>query len=48
MAAFLRDNFLTPQVVARRIHGFNLAAATGRILVEQRGTGPNRLRDGKF
>jgi len=46
MAAFLRDNFLTPQVVARRIHGFNLAAATGRILVEQRGTGPSRLRDG--
>jgi len=46
MAAFLRDNFLTPQVVARRIHGFNLAAATGRILVEQRGNGPSRLRDG--
>ena len=46
MAAFLRDNFLTPQVVARRVHGFNLAAATGKLLVEQRQTGPNRLRDG--
>ena len=46
MAAFLRDNFLTPQVVARRIQDFNLASATGGLLVEQRRAGPSRLRDG--
>lgn len=32
MAAFLRENFLTPQVVARRLHGFNLAASAGNWL----------------
>ena len=46
MAVFLRDNFLTPAVVARRIQGFNLAQATGTMLIEQRRAGQSRLRDG--
>jgi uncharacterized membrane-anchored protein YjiN (DUF445 family) len=46
MAAFLRDNFLTPQVVARRVYGFNFAASAGNLLVEQRLGGPSRLREG--
>jgi uncharacterized membrane-anchored protein YjiN (DUF445 family) len=45
MAMFLRENFLTPQVVARRLRGMNLAAAVGRFLSEQRG-GEQRLRNG--
>ena len=45
MATFLRENFLTPQVVARRMRGMNLAAAMGHFLVEQRG-GEQRLRNG--
>ncbi len=45
MAAFLRDNFLTPQVVARRLRGMNLAAAAGRFLAEKQG-GEQRLRNG--
>ncbi len=32
MAAFLRSNFLTPQVVARRMHGLNVAGAAGTFL----------------
>ncbi len=32
MAAFLRENFLTPQVVARRLRHMNLAAAAGNWL----------------
>ncbi len=32
MAAFLRENFLTPAVVARRLRGMNLAAAAGSWL----------------
>lgn len=46
MAAFLRTNFLTPAVVARRIQGFNLAQAAGNMLVEQRRGERSRLRDG--
>ncbi|AZI38194.1 DUF445 domain-containing protein [Caenibius tardaugens] len=45
MAVFLRENFLTPQVVARRIRNMNLAAAAGRFLTEKR-TGEQRLRNG--
>ncbi|OCC24139.1 hypothetical protein MB02_09590 [Croceicoccus estronivorus] len=45
MAVFLRENFLTPQVVARRLRGMNLAATAGRFLAENR-TGERRLRDG--
>ncbi|GGY99115.1 DUF445 domain-containing protein [Novosphingobium colocasiae] len=32
MAGFLRTNFLIPQVVARRLHGMNLAARLGEVL----------------
>ena len=32
MAAFLRENFLTPAVVARRMSGMNVAKATGEFL----------------
>ncbi len=46
MALFLRDNFLTPAVVARRIQGFNLALAAGNMLVEQRRIEQSRLREG--
>ncbi|MEJ2408261.1 MAG: DUF445 domain-containing protein [Novosphingobium sp.] len=46
MARFLRDNFLTPQVVARRLHGFNLAASAGTFLSDPRGGDPSRLREG--
>lgn len=45
MAVFLRDNFLTPQVVARRLRGMNLAAAAGHFLADHQG-GEQRLRNG--
>ncbi|MBB3989957.1 uncharacterized membrane-anchored protein YjiN (DUF445 family) [Croceicoccus naphthovorans] len=34
MAGFLRANFLTPQVVARRLHGMNVARALGEFLAD--------------
>jgi len=46
MGAFLRDNFLTPQVVARRLSGFNLAASAGTFLAESAGSSHSRLRAG--
>ena len=46
MAVFLRDNFLTPQVVARRLHGFNLAAAAGGFLASPRPGEQSRLKAG--
>ncbi|MEW9854900.1 DUF445 domain-containing protein [Novosphingobium sp. M1R2S20] len=46
MAAFLRDNFLTPQVVARRVSGFNLAASAGAFLAGPGNSGQSRLRAG--
>jgi uncharacterized membrane-anchored protein YjiN (DUF445 family) len=46
MAVFLRTNFLTPAVVARRVQDFNLAGAAGAMLIEQRSGGPSRLREG--
>ena len=45
MAAFLRSNFLTPEVVARRLQGMNLAATAGGFLANPR-VGQSRLRDG--
>lgn len=45
MAAFLQSNFLTPQVVARRMGAVNAAAAAGAFLADPR-TGESRLRDG--
>ncbi len=46
MAQFLRDNFLTPQVVARRLSNMNLAAAAGDWLADPNKGGSTRLRDG--
>ena len=50
MAAFLRENFLIPPVVARRLLGMNLAAAAGGFLSDPRrseaGAGGVRLRAG--
>lgn len=46
MAAFLRENFLTPAVVARRLRGMNLAAAIGHFLGDPAGGGQSRIRAG--
>lgn len=46
MAAFLRENFLTPQVVARRMTGLNIAGAAGDWLADPAKGGSTRLRDG--
>ena len=45
MADFLRANFLTPQVVARRLRAMNLAAAAGDFLANP-GIGQSRVREG--
>jgi uncharacterized membrane-anchored protein YjiN (DUF445 family) len=44
LASFLRDNFLTPTVVARRMRNLDLAGAVGRFLAKPPGEG--RLRQG--
>ncbi|HWH17792.1 MAG TPA: DUF445 domain-containing protein [Allosphingosinicella sp.] len=44
LAQFLRDNFLTPSVVARRMRGVDVAGAAGRFLSNPPGEG--RLREG--
>jgi uncharacterized membrane-anchored protein YjiN (DUF445 family) len=46
MAGFLRDNFLTPQVVARRIGTINFAATAGNFLLAPPAGGEGRLRGG--
>lgn len=46
MAGFLRDNFLTPTVVARRMREMNLAQAAGDFLSEPRPGGQSRIREG--
>lgn len=46
MANFLRDNFLTPQVVARRLNGFNIAASLGSFLSDPRRDEQSRIRAG--
>jgi uncharacterized membrane-anchored protein YjiN (DUF445 family) len=46
MAQFLRDNFLTPTVVARRMRGMNLALAAGNFLAGPGQGGESRLRSG--
>ena len=46
MAAFLRTNFLIPQVVARRMRSMNLAAAVGNWLADPQTGGSSRLRAG--
>lgn len=45
MAAFLQHNFLTPQVVARRLSALDLAGTAGAFLADPRPS-PGRLRDG--
>jgi uncharacterized membrane-anchored protein YjiN (DUF445 family) len=45
LAAFLRDNFLTPAVVARRMRRMDVAGAAGRFLASPSG-GDGRLREG--
>ena len=44
LAQFLRDNFLTPSVVARRMAGIDVAGTIGRFLANPPGEG--RLREG--
>ncbi len=45
LALFLRDNFLTPNVVARRMARLDLAGAAGRFLTA-RPEGGGRIREG--
>ena len=44
LAAFLRDNFLIPSVIARRMRGVDVAGAAGRFLANPAPEG--RLREG--
>jgi uncharacterized membrane-anchored protein YjiN (DUF445 family) len=44
LALFLKDNFLTPSVVARRMRAVDVAGAIGRFLTDPPGQG--RLREG--
>jgi len=44
LASFLRTNFLTPAVIARRMRGLDVAGAVGRFL--SRPAGEGRLREG--
>ena len=46
MAQFLRDNFLTPAVVARRMQAMNLARAVGDFLVKPGGGAQSRIGAG--
>ncbi len=46
LAQFLKANFLTPAVVARRMRRVNVAAAIGRFLADPDHGGAGRLRDG--
>ena len=51
MAQFLRENFLTPAVIARRMAGMNMAKAVGEYLTNppsslEEGDGPSRLTGG--
>jgi uncharacterized membrane-anchored protein YjiN (DUF445 family) len=46
MAQFLRTNFLTPQVVARRLRGTNIAASVGAWLADPQSGGGGRIRAG--
>jgi len=46
LALFLKDNFLTPSVVARRMAKVDIAAAAGRFLANPDTSGQGRLRQG--
>jgi uncharacterized membrane-anchored protein YjiN (DUF445 family) len=45
LALFVKDNFLTPSVVARRMKSLDVAGAAGRFLSQPKG-GEGRLRQG--
>ncbi|MEZ5695800.1 MAG: DUF445 domain-containing protein [Sphingomonadaceae bacterium] len=46
MAEFLRANFLTPQVVARRMRSMNIAQAIGKFLAEPQAGDESRISSG--
>ncbi len=46
LAQFLKDNFLTPAVVARRMRNIDVASAAGRFLADPDHGGAGRLREG--
>ena len=46
MAGFLRDNFLTPAVVGRRMGSMNLAGAIGSYLADPKATRDSRIQAG--
>ena len=46
LAQFLRDNFLIPRVVARRMQRVDIAGAAGRWLASPKGASEGRLRRG--
>ncbi|BBC71388.1 membrane protein [Altererythrobacter sp. B11] len=46
MAGFLRSNFLTPAVVARRMRDRNFARGIGNFLLQPSGSGEGRVRAG--
>jgi uncharacterized membrane-anchored protein YjiN (DUF445 family) len=46
LAQFVKDNFLTPAVVARRMRRVDVAGAAGRFLADPEHGGAGRLRDG--
>ncbi len=46
LAQFLRDNFLIPRVISKRMRAIDVAAAAGRWLADPRGAGDGRLRRG--
>ena len=46
MASFLRTNFLTPSVVARRLHSLNVARAVGDFLIQRSASGTGKFREG--
>lgn len=46
MAQFLRDNFLTPSVVARRMYAMNIALAVGDFLVARKEDNRSRITAG--
>ncbi|MFM5892843.1 MAG: DUF445 domain-containing protein [Novosphingobium sp.] len=46
MAAFLQENFLTPQVVARRLGATNIALAAGNWLTDPKSGSGGRIRAG--
>ena len=46
MAGFLRDNFLTPTVVARRMQSMNFAKAAGEFFAQPRGAERGRIGAG--